>query len=132
MSKAQLKPSGVLTKAIAKAKRERWEDMFLSQLRGCPGIPMWHREWQFDSKRKWRFDFALVTLLVVAEIEGGVYSQGRHTRGSGFEADCEKYNRAAELGWTIFRYTPSMVKSGDAIAQFERVVQEKLAALEVW
>lgn len=45
------------------------------------------------------------------EIEGGVWSRGRHVRGSGFEKDCEKHNEAAALGWSVFRFTGGMLES---------------------
>ena len=83
------------------------------------GIP-YEREFWFAPPRKWRSDFMLGSLLV--EIEGGAYVQGRHTRGSGFEKDAEKYNAAVELGYRVLRYTPAMIESGDALAQIQRVL----------
>lgn len=67
-----------------------------------------HPEVQFDPKRKWRFDFTIARpgARVALEVEGGVWTNGRHTRGSGFKKDMEKYNRAAVLGWRILRVTP--------------------------
>jgi very-short-patch-repair endonuclease len=62
-------------------------------------------EHQFHAKRKWRFDMAIPSLKLAIEIEGAVYSNGRHTRGSGFLKDIEKYNQAALLGWTLLRFT---------------------------
>ena len=46
---------------------------------------------------------------IAFEVEGGVYSGGRHTRGAGFTADCKKYNAAAMLGWYVIRITPEMI-----------------------
>lgn len=63
-------------------------------------------EHRFDEKRKWRFDFAFIDALVALECEGGVWTGGRHTRGSGFLGDIAKYNRAAVLGWRVLRTTP--------------------------
>ncbi|WP_139121780.1 PDDEXK family nuclease [Piscirickettsia litoralis] len=68
------------------------------------------QEYRFHPKRRWRFDFAMPVYKLAVEVEGGAYSQGRHTRGKGFEADCEKYNAAAELGWRVLRYTPQQVE----------------------
>lgn len=72
---------------------------------GLPG-----REFRFHPERKFRFDFAYPELMLAVECEGGVWSRGRHTRGSGFIKDCEKYNLACRLGWNIFRYTPDMIE----------------------
>jgi len=60
--------------------------------------------------RKWRFDRAWPAAMVAVELEGGVYTQGRHTRGAGFESDCEKYNTATAMGWRVFRLTAKMLQ----------------------
>jgi hypothetical protein len=66
------------------------------------------RYW-FDAGRRTEFDFAHPDSKTAIEVEGGVWSLGRHVRGAGYEADCAKYNRAAELGWVVFRFTPGML-----------------------
>jgi hypothetical protein len=43
---------------------------------------------------------------VALEVEGGVFSRGRHVRPAGFIADCEKYNAAAIAGWRVVRCVP--------------------------
>ena len=78
-------------------------------------LPAPVREFKFCEWRRWRFDFAWPALKIAAECEGGHWSGGRHTRGSGFEKDCEKYNVAQNLGWRVFRFTKSMIDSGEAI-----------------
>lgn len=72
------------------------------------------REFRFDPDRKWRSDF-IVAEKILVEVEGGSNSGGRHTRGLGFENDCLKYNRAAELGFVVLRFTTSLVHRGVAI-----------------
>ena len=86
------------------------------------------KEVEFVEGRRWRFDFAvtdrLVTRTLLAiEIEGGAWTQGRHTRGKGFIADMEKYNHAALLGWRVLRFTPQQVLDGSAIAFIRRVLE---------
>lgn len=78
-------------------------------------LPLPEREHRFHPVRKWRFDFAYPANRIAIECEGGVWIMGRHTRGSGFEEDCAKYNQAAILGWRILRFTKSMIDSGQAI-----------------
>lgn len=73
-------------------------------------------EYRFHPKRRWRFDFAITDRMIAIEVEGGHWSNGRHTRGKGFEDDCEKYSEAACLGWRLIRVTTSQVKNGMAIA----------------
>jgi len=66
--------------------------------------PYFVREHRFHPERRWRFDFADVQNKIAVEIDGGAFSGGRHTRGGGFVADCEKINAAIVLGWRVFRY----------------------------
>jgi hypothetical protein len=75
------------------------------------GLPLPEREWKFDAKRRWRFDYAWFERMVALEVEGGVWTGGRHTRGAGFVKDIEKYNRAAVLGWRLLRVTPDKLVS---------------------
>lgn len=64
--------------------------------------------------RQWRFDRAWPEAKVAVELEGGVYTGGRHVRGAGFEEDCMKYNTAALLGWRVFRITTKMLQTDPA------------------
>jgi very-short-patch-repair endonuclease len=66
-------------------------------------------EHRFHSTRKWRFDFAHLETKTAIEIEGGVWSGGRHTRGAGYSKDAEKYNEAAFEGWAIIRLVGSAI-----------------------
>jgi len=61
-------------------------------------------EYRFNPHRRWRFDFADPKNRIAVEIEGGVWSLGRHVRGVGYIADCEKYNAAVLDGWRVLRY----------------------------
>lgn len=65
-------------------------------------------EFKFHPVRKWRFDYAITdpNTKIAIEVEGGVFTGGRHTRPLGFLGDMEKYNQAALLGWRVFRVTP--------------------------
>jgi very-short-patch-repair endonuclease len=63
-------------------------------------------EYRFHAVRKWRFDFAWPANEVALEVEGGIWTNGRHTRGAGFARDLEKYNTAAAMGWRILRCQP--------------------------
>ena len=75
----------------------------------APDAPMYVREYSF-STRRWRFDFAWpAPYFVAVELEGGVWSGGRHTRGSGFSSDAIKYNAATAAGWAVLRFTSTML-----------------------
>ncbi|ENU56886.1 hypothetical protein L291_3214 [Acinetobacter guillouiae MSP4-18] len=80
------------------------------------------QEYKFHPKRKWRADFHIVGKMILVEVEGGVWSGGRHTRGKGYIGDMEKYNAAVVMGYQIIRFTTEQVKSGLAVQQIEMMV----------
>ena len=80
------------------------------------------REFKFHPKRKWRADFHLVEKMILVEVEGGIWSGGRHTRGKGYLGDMEKYNAATVMGYRVIRFSTEQVKSGLAIEQIEKMV----------
>ena len=96
------------------------DDLLASHLKLNGLADRFIREHRFHDARKWRFDFAEPYLRLAIECEGGVWIQGRHTRGKGYSADLEKYNEAALLGWTVLRFTREHVKSGEAIRYIQR------------
>ena len=80
-------------------------------------------EYRFHSSRRWRFDFAFPNDFFAVEVEGGIWTNGRHNRGSGFEKDLEKYSEATRLGWTVYRVGAKLIKSGQALKVIEEVLQ---------
>ena len=102
-------------------KQSTWVAM-LDQL--VPVNGGWTSEYQFADGRKWRFDLAAIDPMIAIEIEGGSYSSGRHTRGTGFRGDMEKYNAAVLYGWRLLRYTPQQMQA----AEFLHDVQQLLKA----
>lgn len=78
------------------------------------GLPVPVTEHKFAAHmqppRQWRFDFAWVNVDepggVALEVEGGIYTNGRHVRGKGYEGDMAKYSTAAAMGWKVIRVSP--------------------------
>jgi very-short-patch-repair endonuclease len=79
------------------------------------GLPEPETEFRFDTMRRWRFDLAWVHEGAAVEIDGGTWTGGRHTTGSGYEKDCEKHNAAVLMGWRVFRFTTGQARDGTAI-----------------
>lgn len=94
------------------------EEALARQLLLC-GIRGFQREYTFAPPRKWRFDFAWPDDRVAVEVEGAIWTQGRHTRGSGYSADLDKYNAATLQGWRVLRFSGAMIDSGEALRQIE-------------
>ena len=86
------------------------------------GLPRPQKEYRFHPTRRWRFDLAWPDKSVACEVDGAIWVNGRHTRGSGFEKDMEKLNTAALLGWRVFRVSQGMVKDGRAVQVLEQAL----------
>jgi very-short-patch-repair endonuclease len=87
------------------SKSNRAKAEFLLVLRSL-GIPMPVQELRFHATRRWRFDYAWPEYMLAVEVEGGVWTGGRHIQPKGFLKDMEKYNAAASAGWQLLRFTP--------------------------
>jgi hypothetical protein len=101
--------------------------VFAAMLKAA-GLPMPVTEYRFAPDRKWPFDFAWPTQMVALEVEGGVFTGGRHTRGVGFLRDMEKYNRAVVLGWRLVRCTPTTLCTQATVAMLAELLRSRGAA----
>jgi hypothetical protein len=79
------------------------------------GLPVPQEEYRFHTKRRWRFDFAWPQFGIALEVEGGIWTGGRHSRGKGAKADMQKYNHAAAEDWLVFRCTPDRVYAASVL-----------------
>ena len=105
-----------------KVAKSEGEEAFALQLQARGIASGWVREYRYLPKRRCRADFAHPMKRILVEVEGGAWSAGRHTRGRGFEDDCEKQNAAMLLGWRIFRGTTAMAVDG----RLAQVVEEAM------
>ena len=112
------------TPSAALSQRTRLEDALAYGIK-LAGLPAPEREWRFHPTRRWRFDFAYPEQRVAIEVEGGIFVQGRHARGTGILGDLEKYNAATLLGWRVLRFAAQHIRSGEAVA----VIREALGYL---
>ena len=71
------------------------------------GLPEPTPEYAFAAPaRKWRSDYCWIIPRIIVEIDGAIWTQGRHTRPQGYLADMEKLNAATMLGYRVLRYGP--------------------------
>lgn len=91
------------------------------------GLPQPIPEYRFHAKRRWRFDWVFADERLAVEVEGGAWTQGRHTRGKGFTADLEKYAEALILGWRVLRVTPTQIDNGAALNLVDRILRPRVA-----
>ncbi len=85
-------------------KKSSLERRFFSLWQEAAG-PELLQEYTFYPGRRWRADFAHLPSKTLIEVEGGVWTHGRHTSPKGFLADAEKYLTAALAGWSVLRLT---------------------------
>lgn len=100
---------------------EQARELFLAMAK-AHGLPVPVPEWKFHPNRKWRFDWAIPCRLVALEIQGAIYTGGRHTRGPALVKEYEKLNEAQMLGWKVLLVTPQQVNSGEAFALVKRAL----------
>ena len=91
------------------------------------GLPAPQTELAFAPPRRWRFDMAYPEQHLAIEVDGGTWTGGRHSRGTGYEADCEKLNAAVLTGWRVLRFTGDMVRDGRAVD----VIRQALMAFQI-
>lgn len=115
-------PAEVLKREQARAKREKLELALAMQLRALGLTEGLERQWLFHDTRKFRFDFAYPAVKLAVEVDGGTWTQGRHTRGAGILADCEKSACAAILGWRVIHCVTNQVDSGEAAFWIEQAL----------
>jgi hypothetical protein len=56
-------------------------------------------------------------------VQGGVWTRGKHGRGSGIVKDYDKLNTAQSLGWRVYQFTAGQVADGSAIQFINDVFQ---------
>lgn len=79
------------------------------------GLPLGVGQHRFVEGRMYRFDRAWADQRVAVEVQGGIWTGGRHARGSGIAAECVKLSIAASLGWRVLLVTTDMIEDGTAI-----------------
>ena len=107
-----------------KATRQPLNDAFTLLCRKELGVRC-EKEWKFHPVRRWRFDYAFPDFKVALEVEGGVFTGGRHTRSVGFMKDIEKYNTAAMLGWTVVRTVPDELYTGKTLTMLKLLIDAR-------
>jgi hypothetical protein len=94
------------------------------------GLPAPVREHRFHPVRRWRFDYAWPEQRVALEVDGGVWTGGRHTRGAGFIKDMEKLNAATVAGWRVVRVVPGKLCASATVGMLESLLVPERKSLQ--
>lgn len=128
MAKIKLSPiEEANKKAKAQAKKQKADStrkIFNSLLLSI-GAPAATPEFKFHPTRQWAFDYAWPDKKIALEVEGGVFTNGAHTRGPHFMSDMEKYNTAALLGWTVVRTVPKELLTSKTAEMIRQLYNQK-------
>jgi very-short-patch-repair endonuclease len=115
-------PSRPKEKRVRRPRKESALSVKFRRLWAELGGPELMPELRFHPTRKWRFDFAHEGSMTAVEIDGAVWSRGRHTRGAGFIKDREKGNMATSMGWRVFHLATGMI-TRENVAQILGVIR---------
>lgn len=63
----------------------------------------YEKKFQFKSTKHWRFDFNLIEHRILVEISGGPWSGGRRGKLANKAWSLDRYDDAAEMGFTVVR-----------------------------
>ena len=84
------------------------------------------RQYPYVPGRKFRADFAIPSINLLIEINGGqLLAIGGHSGPIGIQRDNERLNHAALAGYRVMRFTPKEVKSGAAKEVLRQSIGEK-------
>jgi very-short-patch-repair endonuclease len=103
------KPSSSNTAGSKPPKKESVLEKKFRLLWGSLNGPELVQEHRFHPVRKWRFDFAHLATKVAVELQGGIWSGGRHGRGYGIVGDYEKLNESQFCGWVVIQLSAKQI-----------------------
>lgn len=95
----------VIRRKVLSSTASEKVDLFLNYLQQQFPQAEVVKELQFHPGRKWRFDYAFPSRKIAIEIDGAIWTLGRHNRPRGYLNDMEKLNTAASMGWLVLRFS---------------------------
>lgn len=106
-------------------------ELFLKQFQQQGLIESYQTEYKFDAVRRFRFDYAIPSLMIAIEYNGLIYKNSKNTTGKsghqtigGIKADNEKANLAVTKGWRILVYTAMNYK--ELYTDLEKLLKAKI------
>jgi len=116
--------------ASEKSKLEREFEYYWRVLAKDGSQPV--TQYRFHPERKWRFDLAWLDAKVAVELDGGIFSRGRHTRGMGYHNQLDKANAAIVEGWVVLRFDTLHLRDDPVgvIRTIEQVLVSRRQALK--
>ena len=92
---------------------------------------VFERQIRFAAPLRFVADFVIGGELIV-EVQGAVFSRGRHTRGAGYSADCEKNAAALARGFRYLQITSGQVSNGAGLVMIKASIARDLRGFLEW
>lgn len=105
------------------SKRPPMQTQIFLRLLAARRLPEPVPEHRFAAPRKWRIDWAWPDQKVALEIQGGIFSRGRHVRGGAMLKEWEKLNCGAGLGWRFLFCQPTELCHIRTIDEIEKAIK---------
>ena len=86
------------------------------------GLPAPIPEYRFAPPRKWRFDWAWPAHHLALEVQGGIWTGGRHVRPTRLMDEQEKLCEAAIAKFRVMFCTPEDVSTGAIFPLLKRAL----------
>lgn len=83
-----------------------WEVWQTENRRGLHPFEFQHKPFEGEQIR---VDFAWPDYMLIAELQGGQWSNGGHNRGSGMARDYDRHNRLVLNGWRVLYFATSHI-----------------------
>lgn len=106
---------------IKESESSALERAILTQIKMC-GLPEPETQAMLIPGRKWRWDLAWPSKRLAVEIQGGIWTRGKHGRASGIIKDMDKLNAAQLAGWRVLQFANTHIRSGEAVTLIERAI----------
>lgn len=105
--------------------RSKLEADYVAQLERIE-VPHFEINYRWHSVREWRWDVAFIDEKIAIEIDGVRRDgKGDHQTEKGMTNDYQKVAEGVLWGWTILRFTRTMVASGEAAELTQRVISRQ-------
>lgn len=94
----------------------------MAQLCLAHDLPAPEAEVRFAPPRRWRFDYVWAGWLVL-EVQGGIWTRGRHVRGAALLKEHEKLNEAATRKFRVLFCTPQQIEDGSIFPVIKKALE---------
>ena len=87
------------------------------------GATMFEEQYRYVPGRLFKADFAVPSIRLLIEVQGGIYTGKAHGSVNGILLDNERINLAALNGWRVMRFSPQQVATGEAKEWVRKVLE---------